>query len=47
LFCTAVPFLMGVLGGSPEYLPHGRTQAGDRRLNFHESRDNLREYESS
>jgi hypothetical protein len=32
---------MGVLGGSPEYLPHGRTQAGDRHLNFHESRDNL------
>jgi hypothetical protein len=31
LFCTAVPFLMGVLGGSPEYLPHGRTQAEDRR----------------
>jgi hypothetical protein len=29
----------GVLGGSPEYLPHGRTQAGDRRLNFHESRE--------
>ena len=32
----------GVLGGSPEYLPHGRTQAGDRHLNFHETRDNLR-----
>jgi len=33
---------MGVLGGSPEYLPHGRTQAGDRHLKFHEIRDNLR-----
>jgi len=32
---------MGVLGGSPEYLPHGRTQAGDRHLKFHEIRDNL------
>jgi hypothetical protein len=32
---------MGVLGGSPEYLPHGRTQAGDRHLKFHETRDNL------
>jgi len=31
-----------VLGGSPEYLPQGRTQAGDRNLNFHEIRDNLR-----
>ena len=35
------PLPRGVLGGSPEYLPHGRTQAGDRRLNFHEFRDNL------
>jgi hypothetical protein len=30
---------MGVLGGSPEYLPHGRTQAGDRHLKFHETRE--------
>jgi hypothetical protein len=35
------PCLRGVLGGSPEYLPHGRTQMGDRHLKFHESRDNL------
>jgi transposase len=34
--------LPGVLGGSPEYLPHGRSQVGDRHLKFHESRDNLR-----
>jgi hypothetical protein len=38
---TAVPFPCGVLGGSPEYLPHGRTQAGDRHLKFYETRDNL------
>jgi hypothetical protein len=37
------PLPRGVLGGSPEYLPHGRIQAGDRRLNFHETRDNLLE----
>ena len=36
------PLPRGVLGGSPEYLPHGRTQVGDRHLKFHESRDNLR-----
>jgi hypothetical protein len=35
------PLPRGVLGGSPEYLPQGRTQVGDRHLNFHESRDNL------
>ena len=35
------PLPRGVLGGSPEYLPHGRAQAGDRHLKFHESRDNL------
>src|SRR3954467_4447207 len=35
------PLPRGVLGPSPEYLPHGRTQAGDRHLKFHESRDNL------
>jgi hypothetical protein len=33
------PLPRGVLGGSPEYLPHGRTQAGDRRLKIHELRD--------
>jgi hypothetical protein len=37
---TAVPF-PGVLGGSPEYLPHGRSQVRDRHLKFHETRDNL------
>jgi hypothetical protein len=31
----------GLLGAGPEYLPHGRTQAGDRHLKFHETRDNL------
>jgi len=36
------PLPRGVLGGSPEYLPHGRTQVGDRHLNFHEIQDNLR-----
>jgi hypothetical protein len=35
------PLPRGVLGGSPEYLPHGRTQAGDRRLKIHELWDNL------
>ena len=35
------PLPRGVLGGSPEYLPHGRAQAGDRHLKFHETRDNL------
>jgi hypothetical protein len=30
-----------VLGRPPEYLPHGRSQAGDRRLKIHERRDNL------
>jgi hypothetical protein len=35
------PLSRGVLGGSPEYLPHGRAQAGDRHLKFHESRDDL------
>ena len=35
------PLPRGVLGGSPEYLPHGRTQVGDRHLKFHETRDNL------
>ena len=35
------PVPRGVLGGSPEYLPHGRTQAGDRRLKIHELWDNL------
>ncbi len=24
-----------------QHLPHGRRQAGDRHLNFHETRDNL------
>src|SRR5690349_10526796 len=38
----AVPCLLrGVLGRSPEDLPHGRTQVRDRHLNFHEDRDNL------
>jgi hypothetical protein len=32
------PLPRDVLGGSPEYLPHGKTQAGDRHLKFHESR---------
>ena len=26
-----------------QHLPQGRSQAGDRHLNFHETRDNLRE----
>jgi hypothetical protein len=31
--------LLGVLlGGSPEYLPHGTTQAGGRHLKLHETR---------
>jgi hypothetical protein len=39
----AVPysFFVGVLGGSPEDLPPGRTQVRDRHLKFHEDRDNL------
>jgi hypothetical protein len=35
------PFFVGVLGGSPEDLPSGRPQVRDRRLKFHEDRDNL------
>jgi hypothetical protein len=42
VFRTAGPLPRGALGGSPEYLPHGRAQVGDRHLNFHETRDNLR-----
>jgi hypothetical protein len=40
----AVPysFFVGVLGGSPEDLPPGRTQVRDRHLKSHEDRDNLR-----
>jgi hypothetical protein len=26
---------------TPEHLPHGRRQAGDRHLNFHKDWDNL------
>src|SRR6476659_6801241 len=39
----AVPyfFFVGVLGGSPEDLPPGRTQVRDRHLKFHEDRDIL------
>ena len=35
------PLPRGVLGGSPEVLPFGRSQVGDRHLKFHESWDNL------
>jgi hypothetical protein len=41
LYLSGGPLPRGVLGGSPEYLPHGRTQAGDRRLKIHEHWDNL------
>src|SRR5207302_8040901 len=35
------PLLRGVLGRPPECLPHGRHQAGDRRLKIYEPGDNL------
>jgi len=31
----------GCLWWTPEHLPHGRRQVGDRHLNFHKGRDNL------
>jgi hypothetical protein len=37
---TAVPCLVGSWRNTRD-LPSGRPQAGDRHLNFHESRDNL------
>jgi hypothetical protein len=36
------PLPPGVLGGSPQRLPHGRTPMGDHHLKVPESRDNLR-----
>src|SRR4051794_37787112 len=38
---TAVPFLRVFLGGFTRGLLLGRTQVGDRHLNFHEDRDTL------
>jgi len=41
LLCHGGPLPRVVLGRTPEYLPHGRSQAGDRRLKIHEGWDNL------
>ncbi|MGH9121958.1 MAG: hypothetical protein ACRDYC_08430, partial [Acidimicrobiales bacterium] len=38
---VVVPFLSVVFGETPEHLPAGRRQAGDRHLNSHKTRDNL------
>jgi hypothetical protein len=35
-----VPFLVVLLADNPD-LPAGRTQVGDRHLNFYDERDNL------
>jgi hypothetical protein len=35
------PLAVGVTWRSPEHLPDGRRQAGDRHLKFHDERDNL------
>ena len=43
LLVTVVPCLGGVLADA-QHLPQRRCQAGDRHLNFHETRDNLRGY---
>ena len=40
LFFTAVP-LLSVSLAVARHLPHGRSRAGDRHLNFYETRDNL------
>ena len=40
LFFTAVPLLLVFLADA-RHLPHGRSRAGDRHLNFYETRDNL------
>jgi hypothetical protein len=37
------PLAVGVLWRNARHLPHGRSQAGDRHLNFYETRDNLGE----
>jgi len=36
------PLAVGVLWRNARHLPHGRSRAGDRHLNFYETRDNLR-----
>jgi len=38
---VVVPFLVRMSWWTPECLPDGRRQAGDRHLNFHKGRDNL------
>ena len=38
---TVVPCLLGSSLADAQHLPQGRRQAGDRHLNFHETRDNL------
>jgi hypothetical protein len=38
---TVVPCLLGSSLVDAQHLPHGRRQAGDRHLKFHETRDNL------
>src|SRR5665811_1365718 len=40
---TVVPCLLGSSLVDAQHLPHGRRQAGDRHLKFHETRDNLRQ----
>ncbi|MGD0894904.1 MAG: hypothetical protein ABSA08_02630, partial [Acidimicrobiales bacterium] len=35
------PLAVRVTWWSPEHLPEGRRQAGDRHLKFHDERDNL------
>jgi hypothetical protein len=39
---TAVPFSAGGVLADAQPLPHGRSRAGDRHLNFYKIRDNLR-----
>jgi hypothetical protein len=38
---TAVPFSAGGVLADAQPLPHGRSRAGDRHLNFYKIRDNL------
>ena len=37
----AIPFLSDVLGSTPEHLPAGRSQVGNRHLNSRKTGDNL------
>ena len=44
LFFTAVPLLSEFLA-ERRHLPHGRSQAGDRHLNFYETREYALQFE--